>query len=148
MTRFEINRRTAIFGGLVGLSTLGGLELLVASRDSTGLFKSVLQRLLGPFDMPDTNFEAFASDYVDSGRAIPSDFEIGLLRSVEWSGANAIAKSMAGAIAVKLVNFERSLMTAFVLATDFQTEARDTPLTYLGLFENRPCANPFAEFAV
>ena len=146
MTEFAINRRTAILGGVVGLSAVGGLGLVVASRDNTGLFKEVLQRLLGPFNMPDGEFEAFARDYADRGRAMPSDLEVGVLRSVEWAGATSVAKSVAGAIAVKLRIFERSLTTAFILATDFRSDDRAAPLTYFGLFETRPCANPFAEF--
>ena len=147
MTGLEINRRTTIFGGLVGLTTMGGLEILVASRDSAGLFKSVLQRLLGTFNMPDAHFEAFAKDYANSGRAMPSDLEVGVLRSVELAGATAMAQAIAEPIAAKLGIFERSLMTAFVFATGFRSEDRTTPLTYLGLFETRPCANPFAKFA-
>ncbi len=140
----RVTRRTFLTGtaGAAGIAAFGAIGL-VGYSDSD-IVRSTLRRLIGGFRMNDADLEAFTRDFRSDFLAFDG-MKAHLIRLSEFSGITPIAaKTAPGPIADRIENFERALLTNFVMTTDFlETHGGNGGrLTYRG--QSHACNNPFA----
>ncbi len=140
-----LTRRKALLGaaGVAIVSALGG-ALLWSERD---LIRATLVRMIGPFNIADADMDAFVRDFMAIG-PLPRGFAADAVGVVQAAGLLPAAGMASQAVGERLDAYQRGVLTAFVMGTDyFQSEnpAVDD-LHYLGPFAERACANPFARF--
>lgn len=143
MGPINLSRRTILVGfATVAVAAGAG----VMSLSDRGHIRRTLKRLVGPFKMSDEDFNAFVADFRAAEQA-PSYLKASVLRSLELIGMGpTISKSGVSKLADHQIEFERSLLTAFVTRTDytfFEHPEAET-ITYLGSMT--VCLNPFANF--
>lgn len=143
--RSRVTRRQWMLGGAAAVLGVGALG--AALSDEAGLIRTTLDELLGPFDIADADFAAFVADFRES-YAVPDGLRADGLRIGQALGALGVIGMAAPGIEVRIEQFRRLLMTAFVLGTDWltRTDPALERLSYVGLFGNQPCGNPFARF--
>lgn len=108
--------------------------------------RAVLERMIGPFTMHDSEFARFAADFA-ANRPVPRGIEAGALGLSETLGTTGTLARLNRPLAERVEGFERTLLADFALATGIEGPPGDRPLTYSGLFGAGGCGNPFARFA-
>lgn len=142
----QLTRRGMIVGsvGLAAIAALGGIGLL--RFDKVDTCRATLTRLIGPFAMKDDAFAAFVDDFLKVDKMLIG-MRGGLMRAAEFSGLlPRIAGSLPPASAQQVEQFERALLTQFVLTTNYLQldDPRAEPIDYVGPID--ACGNPFARF--
>ncbi len=140
-----ITRRNALLGaGAAALAIgFGG----IAIRDESDLIRDTLRRLVGPFRIGDADMAAFTRDFSVVG-PLPRGMMAGAVGAVQTAGLLPVAIRAGGGAGDKIEEFQRGVLTAFVMGTDyFDLDAPEQDeLHYLGPFNTRACASPFARF--
>jgi hypothetical protein len=143
----QVTRRVAVQAvAASGLLALGGATWLVVTDGEADLYRRILTRLIGPFQMDGADFARFAADFTRAEGG-PEGLETDLLRVGEMTGLMEQAARIDPATLARVQQFERILLTQFVLATGLRGPAEDRLLGYSGLFGTLPCSNPFARLA-
>jgi hypothetical protein len=143
-TGLTLSRRAMLFGG-IGIAAVAGAGTVLLTTDQ-GHIRRTLRRLVGPFRMDKSEFANFARDFREA-EAAPSFIKGATLRGLELIG---LGSSLSGSGISKLSDhqseFERALLTAFVVRTDYTLLDDPTSelTTYLGSMT--ACFNPYAEF--
>lgn len=145
---FHITRRTMLAGAGAGaaIAATGG-ALLVAGSDTDGLVHSILNRLIGPFNMAQADFDKMVKA-IDHKAGLPKGSKLRMMATLEKSGWSADLLDRAPrSIRDRREMIERTVLTEFVVQTTYlQTpdKAHD-PILYLG---RHPCSSPFANFTM
>lgn len=130
----------AFVAGIAGAT--GGF---MAVSDRNGVVRTVLHRLLGPFEMPDADFDAFVNDL--AGKApLPASWEADALTIVEHVPEGVLGRILPAKLNARRETMERAVLAEFMLATNLQAMPGGATLHYQGLFGDRACTNPFARF--
>lgn len=142
------SRRTVLAAGAAGILILaGGGAVAIGSSGREELVRSVLARLIGPFDMADADFGHMVAA-IDRRTGFPQSYKLRMVSSLERAGwaPDAMAVAPAG-IRDDFETLERSILTEFVTRTTFLhgDEPREEPVVYLGA---QPCSSPFADFSM
>lgn len=142
----RLTRRGVIVGsvGVVAVAALGGVGLL--RFDKVDTCRATLTRLIGPFAMDRDAFASFVTDFLKVDRMLMG-MRGGLMRAAEFSGLlPRIAGSLPPAAAGQVEQFERALLTQFVLTTNYLQlgDPRAEHIDYVGPIDT--CGNPFARF--
>lgn len=138
-----ITRRQIILG-IAGTGIVGVAVLHTAQQ--TDLTRALLHRLLGPFEIPEVEFQRFA-ETVLKARGYPSNWKIGIFTFAEQTG---LINPMLALLPTPLIDgyaqWRRVVMTDFTMATNFFDRQRPAgKLSFTGPVE--ACSSPFAEFA-
>lgn len=139
-----LSRRTMVLGGL-GIAAAAGVGTILLTTDQ-GHIRRTLRRLVGSFTMDKAEFANFVRDFREA-EAAPSFLKGATLRGFELIGLGAnLADSGIPKLSSHQIEFERALLTAFIVRTDYTL--LDNPAsestTYLGSMT--ACFNPYAEF--
>lgn len=136
-----ITRRAALLGAGAAALTAGVAG--VALWDEHDLIRDTLHRMIGPFSIDDADMQAFSRDYAALG-PLPRGLTADAVSAAQAAGLLPLAAKADD----RLEAFQRGVLTAFVLGTDYleiENPAHE-PLHYIGSFRDRACANPFARF--
>lgn len=143
MTGGLTRRRLLAAAFVAGIAGATGGFMAVADRN--GVVRTILHRLLGPFEIPDADFDAFVGDL--AGQApLPDSWEADALTIIEHLPEGVMGGLLPAHIDDRRVMMERAVLAEFMLATDIQALPKGANLRYRGLFSSRPCVNPFARF--
>ncbi|WP_420394397.1 hypothetical protein [Acuticoccus sp.] len=146
-----LSRRALVLGSAAGLGLValgGGFTLALRGRGD--FLRDILERAVGPFDMPTKDFEAFATSFDrELGDAL-GDQDGARWRAVRFIAGLVPLDILAAPdngtrLAQKLATYERLVVTHFFVTTTFAVERGDRPVQYVGDFG---CRNPFAQFAM
>jgi hypothetical protein len=145
----ELTRRAVLVAAasLAGITAIGAVGLFSFSE---GRFvRATLHRLLGDFQMSESDIVEFTADFKAQKRftAFFGGVTAYLLRIGELSGITPITMKVAPTrIVTILERFERSLLTNFLLTTNYLHVEEPTidPISYFG--QQQACNNPFARF--
>lgn len=142
---FTLSRRNALLGTMMLLTVAAAGFGSLAAYDISDHIWRVLFRLLGPFEMAEADMAAFSRDFT---RPIDLEGWTGwMLRAGGWSHLDAhLAASGPPGIQDRFESFDRTLLGAFILSTNYLEvlERGGGTVVYYGL--GAPCANPFARF--
>lgn len=140
-----VNRRR-VTGGLLGLIGISAAGFgCVISYKITDYIWQALFRMLGDFDMAEADKVAFADDFTR-----PIDLEGWTGWMLRAGGRSHIDGYLTATgppgIHERFEGFDRSLLGAFILSTNFLDvyEQGGGKVVYYGL--NAPCGNPFSRF--
>jgi hypothetical protein len=141
----SMSRRALIGGTIAALGAAGTGVAAIVSVDDEALIRATLHRLIGRFDISDKDMASFVRDFCSSdwnlGRWKPYVLRAGALTGMTTAIAEPVMSD-------DLERFERKLLTAFVMSTDYLQAGHKmgSPLQYCGLAE--ACVSPFAEFSL
>lgn len=139
-----LSRRALLLGSAgVIAACAAGLGL----SDEEGLVRATLARMLGPFQIDSADMRFFITDFKNAS-PMPEGIKADVVRAAQASGTLPLIARLIPPLGRKTEEFRRSLMTAFVLGTDYfevANPAKDK-LSYRGLFTTQACTNPFARF--
>ena len=140
-----VNRRQ-LTGGLLGLIAISAAGVgCVMSYEIADYIWQALFRMLGDFDMAEADMAAFSDDFT---RPIDLEGWTGwMLRAGGLSHMDGyLTATGPPGIHERFEGFDRSLLGAFILSTNFldvYEQGRGT-VVYYG--PNVPCSNPFSKF--
>lgn len=144
-----ISRRQLLLGGLGTFGALTALlGLRVASSRPEDVIVALLRRRLDYLQLDEAGLQAFAVDYVASGKSAAAK-----LRGMAVIGPLYFQVTNQTWAPRSLRRSEERVATAYLLASDFFTNGADEhlPVRYRGLFDpwanNLACRNPFASHA-
>jgi hypothetical protein len=142
----KLTRRGMIAGSatLAAVAALGGIGLL--RFDKVDTCRTALTRLIGPFAMDRDAFASFVTDFLRVDQTLMG-MRGGLMRAGEFTGLlPRLAGSLPAASAEQVEQFERKLLTQFVLTTNYLQldDPRTERIDYVGPLD--ACGNPFARF--
>lgn len=128
----------AILGGSVvsfaGLGFLGSNE--------KGLVQSILQRVVGSYEMEDAQFDAFMSD-LETPQGKAARVKFALFRAFSATEPDTLLRFAPAGVGNKYEAYERRVVTSFLTRTDFLTVGAKVPVSFVG---EPGCRNPFAKF--
>ncbi len=144
----KVSRRTLIGGGIAatGLVAAGGAVLLAPAADARGTIAAFIAREVPGVSADDEAVTRFADDAVIN------------ITSITWSRIEdnlaylahpGILALLPEAMQKNHAEFVRSLMTKFMLSTDYLTRSGSArPVSYIGFAEPYlvGCSNPLAQF--
>lgn len=138
-------RRAALLGGGAAMLAIGAVGLALPSDEA--FVRATLVRLVGPFSMSGEDMGRFIGDFRKTG-AMPGGLTADGLHLANSTGAVRLVEHLPGGFADRIEAFERALLTAFTLGTDYfhvADPAKDR-LSYVGPYATLACASPFARF--
>lgn len=121
----------------------GGVAIMLPDRKAALL--EILQRLIGPFRIDESEFSNFLTD-LGAASPLPSEWQADALRLLDIPPDEWVRPLIPSSLQTRRERMERALLTEFVLATGFPERVNNPQLEYNGLFRDRLCANPFAQF--
>lgn len=138
-------RRAALLGGGAAVLAAGAIGLTLPTQD--GFIRATLHRLIGPFTIADADMARFVADFGRAG-AMPGPLMANGLHLANGTGAVRLADHLPGGFAAKIEAFERTVLTAFILGTDYMQVANPAKdrLSYVGPFATLACSSPYARF--
>lgn len=140
----RITRRTALVSASGAVIAAAGIAAV--TYDEGDLIRDTLHEMIGPFVMADEEMDRFKADFMTG--QMPRGMAADAVGAVQALGLLPVATRLPGSIGPGLERFRRTLFTSFVLGTTYldSAERPHEPLSYLGMFADRGCANPFARF--
>lgn len=137
-----LTRRQTIAGLLGGSAVVGALAVGVRLSDGDRFVRSVVERVVGPFRMEETQFVAFVDD-LRIGESWRDKARVGAFNVLSVSGG-ALAPHAPGDMGGKHQRFERQVVTNFLTRTDYlQIDPTAQAVSFVG---ESGCSNPFAVF--
>ena len=140
----ELTRRTVLAGlGVSALSATGIATFETASSEA-GLVRSILRRLVGPFNMRQPDFEAFVLD-LDTYRGSAGSLKMAAYRMLSSDGTQWASSLVSERIGEGYERYERKVLTNFLVKTDYLRLA-DPEAEFASMIGAGPCQSPFARF--
>jgi hypothetical protein len=145
MTR-RLSRRTVLLGGAAGAAAVLGGGLALSASGEEELTRSVLARLIGPFNMSLDNLRALVAA-VDKSAGFPRGYKLHMIATLERAGwSDAVVSRAPASVKEDFQALERAILTEFVVGTNYlaATKPGIDPIVHNGV---QPCSSPFANFA-
>lgn len=140
----NLSRRQILLSG--GAAAIASAAFGAVALNDQSYVHRTLKRLVGKVNWGDGEFVAFYTAFRNI-EPIPSRLKIAPLQGLEVLGMGRLLSSLTAlGISEYQQEFERALLTAFVIGTDYHTAddpSRD-PIHFVGFIPT--CANPFAQF--
>ena len=137
-----LTRRQTIAALLGGSAAVGALAMGVRISDEGSFVRSVVERVVGPFRMEETQLAAFLDD-LRIGDGWRDKARVGAFAMLSVSGG-ALVPHAPGGIGEKHQRFERRVVTNFLTRTDYlQIDPTAQAVSFVG---ESGCSNPFALF--
>lgn len=131
----------ALAGGGLAIGTVG-VGLLAS--DETGLVRSILQRSVGRFNMPEAQFSAFVSD-LGSGDGWADSGRFTLFRTISSTDPDMMLSHGPAKVRDRFHSYERAVVTNFLTRTDYlKIDPRKENVSFVG--DTGACNSPFARF--
>jgi len=140
----ELRRRTLLAGlgvGALGIVGFAGLEM---TSSETELVRSILDRLVGPFNMRKPQFDSFVSD-LDTYRGRAGDLKMSGYRALSSGYLQWAPDVVPDRIGDEYDRYERKVLTNFLVRTDY-LQLGNPQTDFVTMIGEAPCRSPFAQF--
>ncbi|WP_325284193.1 hypothetical protein, partial [Sphingomonas sp.] len=106
------------------------------------LVRSILNRVVGPFQMSDDDFTAFFDNLAENGSPVDRA-KFTVYRAVAAIGADEFPREPTR-LGERVDVYERKVVTQFITHTDYaRIDPQSDPVSFIG---TNSCSSPFARF--